>query len=193
MLFLVPTYYDASEIWVLADGTPVTSLPLLVSAISAVIIFKRKLDGFFHLPFGLSKQEIMGSLFVVVATTASLMFIKTFFGESASLQKLNWSQVLPFGWFIYVVPALFSEIIYRAVFMNWVVKITGSFSLGLFVSAIAYGYFETGFMSSGNKIAFISGISLGVFNGIAYDRIGSLTVPVLANVGFIATLVLLGL
>ena len=193
LLFIIPTYFGSTGVWVLKDGTPISSLPLLVSAMSAVVVFKSKLGDLFHLPLGLSKQELMGALFVVAATIASLIFVKAFFGESASVEGLNWQKVLPFGWFTYVIPALFSEIIYRAVFMNWVTKITGSFSMGLVTSAILFGYFETGFIYSSNKIALASGILLGVFNGIAYQRVGSLTVPLLANIGFISTLVLIGL
>ena len=45
-------------------------------------------------------------------------------------------------------------------------------------------------MSSGSNISLFSGFFLALFNGIAYSKTGSLTVPILANVGFMATIAL---
>lgn len=193
LLFAVPTLFDTADLWVLSNGTPLPVVSLLVSAISSVVIFKFKLSEMFHLPLGVSRQEFIGAIFVIAATVSSMVFLKAFLGESSTVKGLNWSIVLPFGWFTYVIPALFSEVIYRGVFMNWIVRVTGSFSFGLVVSSIMFGIFETGFLQSSNQIALFSGVFLGFFNGIAYQRIGSLTVPILANVGFISTLALLGL
>ncbi|MDB2447272.1 hypothetical protein N9W79_01465 [bacterium] len=193
LLFSVPTLFDASELWVLKNGTPISALPLLISAMSAVVIFKFKLTDMFYLPLGISKQEFVGALFVVAATISSLVFVKAFSGQTASVEGLNWATIFPFGWVAYVIPALFGEILYRAVLMNWVTKVSGSFSMGLVVSAVLFAVFESGYLMSDNNIALYSGFFLGLFNGIAYHRVGSLTVPVLANVGYISTLVLLGL
>ena len=159
LLFGVPTFGDTSNIWTLSDGTSLGMVPLLVSSICSVVIFRRHLSEGFCLPLGLSRTEFLGALFVVASTVSSLLFIKAFFGETSTVSGIEWSIILPFGWFTYIIPALFTEVLYRAVLMSWLCKTTSSYSLGLVISSICFAAFETGYMSTGSNISLFSGFS----------------------------------
>ena len=193
LLFAIPVFFDASQSWVINNSRPTEAIPLLISAISAVVIFKPRLGNAFHLPFDIDREKLLTALFVIVATVSCLVFFKAFAGSKTVVGDLNWSSVLPFGWVTYIIPAVFAEVIFRGVLMNWAEKVTGSLSLAIAVSAIAYGLLETGYLVNESKLALVAGICLGVFNGLAYHKSRSLTAPILGNVGFVIILAILGL
>lgn len=187
-LYIIPSNF--SEIlWIASDGTPVEGFGFVVSIVAGVVIFKDSVIESRGLPLALNKVDLSGSVMIVGCAAAFYVLWGALFkGGLTPATAFNWQQVLPFGWCGYLLSAVFIEFIYRALFLNWALKISRSLSFSVFFSALVYGMLESGYLESGDTRALAAAVVFGICSGLAYIKLGSLTVGILAHTGFVMIL-----